>query len=786
MTRNLSRRQFLQLSALGLTAAAGAAALQSNGAVHLPAWASPAPASTGETIIPTLCMLCPSSCGLNVRVSNGRAVKVEGNPLHPTNQGVCCPKGQAALELLYSPERLPGPLLNNRTTGKLKPLSWDEAIALLASKLNELRSAGQAHTVGFIFGETRGHERAVIRRLLAAYGSPNAMELMDPDVQAVRTALFLTQGVNDLPVVDWQQTRYVLALGGSFLESSRHALTALSGLGTLRRSMPNRGKLVVVDSRLSVTASKADEWIPIRPGTLGALALGIAAVIINSGLYEESFVRDYTFGFEDFQDEAGTTHQGFKNFVLREYTLPRVEAITGIPSGTIARLAGEFAETRPAVALPPTGRVTLASGNALSSAMAIHALNALVGSIDAPGGILTQRYPKLADLPSWTQDAVAAQSLKAERIDGAGTPDYPIALSTVPRLAERVLSGQPYPLHVLLLSGANPVFDMPGGREFAEALRRVPFVVTMSPVLDETAAHADLILPVATPFEAWSGAYVEGVGYPGIGLAQPAVQPFRDARSLGDILLGLASKLGGSLSAALPFPDYATLVRRGVQGAGLNWDELARNGAWSQQVYFNAAPGSSVWRKEVIGRDRVAAPKDGRFDLFSRELFSALKSAGVDPQDQDCLPHFDLPVETADTYEFPLLLTAIETMTQARGFAAVLPTLSEVYGLQSNASWSSWVELNPRTAAALGIAEGDEVWVESPRGKLRARARLFEGLWPNAVAMPLGPGHASLLSWGRGTGFTAAGPNPLTLVEPRVEKYSGIWSGIPARVRIYK
>jgi anaerobic selenocysteine-containing dehydrogenase len=788
MSLKLTRRQFLAYSA-GALAIAGLGWRVADDPV-LSSVFRPAERSSvslaDEKFVPTICTLCPSSCGLSVRVVNGKAVKVEGNSLHPVNQGVCCPKGQASLEVLYSPERIQQPMMRANRADAWKNISWDDALALAATKLGDLRARGDAHTLAFVYGETRGQMRALIQRFLAAYGSPNAIDTSDRDTQAARLAMFLTQGINDVPVYQFEGMRYLISFGGSFVESNQALLTALSGVGFLRRGTPQRGKFVVVDPRLSVSAAKADEWIPIRPGTLGAFALGMAYVIIKSNLYDAAFVRDFTFGFDDFTDAAGVTHRGFKSLVLEEYTLDRVEAITGVPSGTIARLAGEFAASRPAVAMLPTGGTALASGNALASAMAIHALNALVGSIDAPGGVIVQRYPQLVELPKFTPDAIAQKGAAVKRVDAAGTRDYPLALSAYSTLAERILSQQPYALNALVLYNANPVFETAEGARFAQALDRVPFVVTFSSVLDESAAHANLILPASTSFEAWGDAYVQGTGFPGLALSQPVVAPVHNTRSAGDILLALAQRLGGNIAAALPFANYQSLLRYRVTGSTINWDDLVKNGAWSQMVYFNATPGSQVWNTEVVGRDRVNAPRDGRFDFFSREMFYALQNAGVAPTDRDCLPHFDLPSETADAKTFPFLLITPETMTQPRGWDGIVPTLEEVYGLQDGVRWDSWVELNRQAAAALGIKDGDLIWVESPRGKLKARAKLTEGLWANAVAMPLGQGHRTRLAWGRDTApDTTIGANPLTLCAGGTDKWSGL-AALMTRVKVYK
>ncbi|MEW5961296.1 MAG: molybdopterin-dependent oxidoreductase, partial [Chloroflexota bacterium] len=425
----ISRREFLRVGA-AVTAAGTTVAAASGTRLLLEHSRTPAAGSSravaaaplDETWLKTTCAMCPSGCGLEVRVVNGKAVKVEGNPLHPLNQGVCCLKGQASLEALYSPERLKRPRLQTgpRGSGDWVELSWNDALAMLAEHLATVRAGGLAHTVAFMHGDTRGQMRGLINRFMTAYGSPNTIARHSLDEQAARLGMFLTQGINGIPVYDLNGAAYVMTFGGNLLESSRHVIGYLGALAFMRRGRPERGKLVAVHPRLSLTGVKADEWVPIRPGAYAALALGMANVIINSGLYDEDFVRDFTFGFEDFTDEAGREHVGFKRLALEQYPLDRVESITGVPASTVARLAGEFATNRPAVAVMPTEPGGLSSGNSLYTAMAIHALNGLVGSIDAPGGVLVQRFPDLAAWPEFTPDEAALAGLARERIDGAG------------------------------------------------------------------------------------------------------------------------------------------------------------------------------------------------------------------------------------------------------------------------------------------------------------------------------------------------------------------------------
>jgi anaerobic selenocysteine-containing dehydrogenase len=785
-----TRREFLKLG-IGAAAAGAAGYFGQWGLREIGTPNSLDAAEAGvEAFVPAICSLCPSGCGLTVRVVDGRAVKVEGNALHPVNQGVCCPKGQASLEVLYSPERLPGPMRRKKshgdaasTLGDWERISWDDAIRLVTQKLQDLRAAGQSHTLALLYGETEGQTRPLLQRFMAAYGSPNLIAREAMDTQAARLAMLLTQGVNGFPVYDLENCRYLMSFGGSPLETGRNVMRSIAGISYMRRGQPDRGKVVVVDSRLNVTAGKADEWVPIRPGTLGAFALGIAHVLIQAGFYDREFVENFVFGFEDFVDEQGRSHRGFKSLVMDEYTLDRVEAITGVPGGTIARLAGEFGTNKPAVAMMPTGRMALTSGNGLFTAMAIHALNALAGSIETPGGVQVQNYPAIADWPALPADPVAEKGRAMARVDGAGSGDYPLALSVYQALGEHILSGQPYPINAMMLYRSNPVFDTPQGGRFADALARVPFVVSFSPVLDESAAYADLILPESTFFETWQDALIEGTGYPGVALAQPVVHPVQDTRNTGDVLLQITQGLGGPVAQALPWAGMETLLRYRYSKLDMGWDDLKSKGVWSGLVYYFAGRGSRAWN-DAVGRDRLAAPKDGRFDLFSRELFAALDA----PDDRTCLPHFEEPVESAPATEYPFLLISQETMTQPRNWSGIVPSLQEAYGVQTGTRWESWVEINPQAAGALGIKDGDPVWVESPAGKVKARARVYPGIWPNAVHLPLGQGHLTLAQWDRSSNNLPRqiGVNPYSIVASGTEKISGLAVSMPTRVKVYR
>jgi len=776
----LSRRDFIKFGTAAVATGVGLSALKP--AHETIAYQAP---SGEETIVKTTCALCPSGCGLDVRVVDGKAVKVEGNPLHPLNQGVCCLKGQTSLEVLYSPERIKRPRIQTgvRGSGDWKEISWDEALGLVVEKLAALRESGKPHTVVLMHGDLRGQMRQTANRFMRAYGSPNVISRESLGEGTARMALWLSQGVNALPVYDINNSNYVLTFGGNLLESSRNVIGYLGALAFMRRGRPQRGKLVAVHPRLSLTGIKADEWVPIRPGTYGALALGMANVIINSKLYNEDFVRDFTFGFEDFTDEDGVLHKGFKSLALEMYTLERVSAITGVSTDKIARIAGEFATNHPAVAVVPTEPGELSSGNALYTALAVHALNALVGSIDAKGGVTLQRFPDLPELPAYSLDAVARRGESQERVDGAGA-QFPLALSAYQNVPERILAEQPYPVEILFLLNANPVYDVPNGGRCVEALMKAPFVVSFASTLDESAAHSDLILPASTFLEVWGDDYLEGTGYAGISLRRPVVETVHDTRDPGDVLLELARRLGGSMAGAFPWDSYKDLVMERL--SKLDWEKLEANGNWSELIYFNAKPGSPAWG-DVVGRDRLNAPKDGRFDFFSRELFALLASDA----NQACLPHFEIPTTLIDSaagaLEYPFLLVTQPLLTQSQQWQGIVPTLQESYGLQGRVKWDSWVEMSQKAAEALHLEDGDRVWVESSLDRVQAIVRVYAGLWPNAVYLPPGQGHHTQVRWGKKSAErSVVGANPNTLTVFGSEPLTGLAVAGPARVRIYR
>ena len=748
-----------------------------------------------------VCLQCPSGCGIRIRSVMKWPVKLEGIKDYPINQGRLCPKGQAGLQVLYDPDRIRSPLKRKgeRGEGNWENISWKEGLDLVIKRLKTLRQGEKPQNLMVLGGRYRGHMAALMARFMEAYGSPNHLGNPARDSEGIRKGHFFTMGIKEFLAIHWEEVNYVLSFEESLLEASRPLLRNLWGYGFLRRGRPGvRGKLVQIEPRFSVTASKADQWVPIHPGTHGALALGIAHWIIRENKYDHDFIHHHTFGFDDWRDAEGKTRMGFKTLVLSEYSPKQVSLLTGVPAETIVQIAQEFSSHRPSIAI--SGRGVGMQTNGIYSQMTIDALNALVGSIDAPGGLLLQRKPPFGRWPPVQRDAMVEKGLSQPRADGAGSMPFPFAEELPWTLPERIQKGEPYSIDTLFVYYTNPLFNLPESEKLRTALEKVPFIVSFSPFMDETTLFSDLVLPDATYLERWQDDYAEpGLGFPMFGLRSPVIQPpLYDVRNTGDVLIEIAKGLGGSVAKSFPWKDFQEAMKDAIRGVFVSkrgsiqardfdefWKALIERGGWWDPPYP-----FGEWKK-------MFNTLSGKFEFFSIAMEQGLRevskrsSKGMDQilkelkiearGDRVFLPHFEKPRMTGDEKEYPFHLIPYVPMTAAEGRGANQPFLQEIYGPALKEKWDSWIEINPETGREMGIKDGDLIWVESPVRKLKGKARLFPGTDPKCIHIPYGQGHKAYGRWAKGRGIT---PNELLVRE--YDYLGGFASYYSTRVKIYK
>jgi len=732
-----TRRQFLQLTgatAAGAVVFAGcsprAGELLVQSAARLPE-----DMVTGiDNWYATICRMCPAGCGIIVRVMEGRAKKIEGNPDYPVNRGKLCARGQAGLQALYHPDRIQGPLRRNgdKGSGRFEPITWDAAVNELMGKLKELRTGQTPGELLLVTPPLTGHLALVLQRFAQAPGSGlqiatfEALEEARSTRMAVAQALGLGPAPTPVPFFDVANARFILSFGANFLDGWLSPVHYGVAYGQFRGRPQARGVLVQIEPRVTSSGASADQWIPIKPGTEGILALGIAQVVMAGGLADPTTAA---------QLEALT-----RSPRLEAYQPSSVAAATGVPEDQIVALARRLAGQGPSLVI--AGGPAAAQSNGRFNLTAILSLNRLVRSVGQSGGISLNPPSPLPEVP-------------------ASSSPWPSAWWQ--GLAQAISSGQPWPNanaplvtppKVLMVRGANPVHSLPAAFGFKDALAGVPYIVSFSSFMDETAALADLVLPEHTYLEDWGSDIPEpGPGFQVMGFQQPVVNRLYDTRSFGDVLLGVASELG--LSQDLPWKTFKDVLREGAQGlfrlrrgsiqaTGFEeyWMRLLQRGGW--------------WDEGARG---PAAPLPGQGSI-----------ADVEP-----------PTFAGSEQEYPFHLLPFPSSSMDEGSGANVPWLQATPDPITTAVWQTWVEVNLETGRRMGLQEGDIVKVESPQSSLEAPVYLHPGLRPDVVAIPMGQGHTLYGRYARDRGA-----NVFELLDPMLQKPDGGLAWAATRVRIIK
>lgn len=736
-----------------------------------------APGVEGRVV--SSCLVCPARCGIRARTVDGRLVAIGGNALHPVSRGGLCPRGIAGVQMQHHPDRLASPLVRTgiRGSGEWREVSTEGAVALIAERLRALRAAGRPEGLAVVAGYCEGSMRELWRSFLRAFGSPNYVA--DDYADGTDAVMALMHGIPRRPAYDLDQSALVLSFGAPLFESWWSPLQAYVAFGMRRAAGAEtaRSRFVQVDTRFSRTAARAHEWVGIRPGTYGVLALGIAYVLLKEELFDAAFVERQVAGFDDYRE-----------LVLGHYRTEEVSAATGVPVERIVALAKSFGERRPAVAV--LGPDVLLAPDGLLAGIAVHSLNVLVGSVNRPGGVLFGDDPPLDPLAEPVLDVPARTGLA--RAPALGTGPAFGAGDEAARFAGAVASGAGPAPDALLLYYANPLASASDPALWRTVLERVPFVVSFSPFLDETARHADLVLPDLMAYERWQDAPAPAsYPYPVWGVARPIVEPPAGAMHTGEALLTLARGLGGTVASSLPYADVEALLRARARGLfrarrGMTfgeeferahlrqmeergwwlpahlefdafWDDLVARGGWMDLFYDHTDPA------------RLARTADGRIHLLPVPLERALRAEGRGRAAYRLGTAPDAP--PADG--FPLRLLPYRISTLASGTLALEPWLAEQPTIFGDRHWVPWVEVHPDTAAGLGLGDGALVRVRSARGDYRARLKTFPGVAPDTVCAPYGLRHPD--------GELA---NPLALTDGTGDPLTGLPSWSSTFVRL--
>jgi anaerobic selenocysteine-containing dehydrogenase len=503
MSENISRRDFLKLAGMGTAAVLTGCGPVSRYVTRQAYAEMPEYNQTGvSTTYATTCRECSAGCGLLVRVFEGRAVGVSGNPVHPVNQGKLCSRGITSLQGLYNPDRVQGPVWQNRGNTP-KPIDWETAADVIKTALAEPEGTA------FLLGMDSDHLYDFANELTASIGAPRPMRYDAYACFEARTTLaeacLQVLGVEALPFFDVGGADVVFSFGANFLETWLSPLAYSRGYSQFRQGdLGQRGHMVQFEARRSLTAAAADEWIPLRPGSdhVVALALGRMVADLRGAEMPAVFAK---------ADAVQAAEQA------------------GISLEQLNGLASRFASAGKVLAIPGGG--ALGHANGAATARAILALNVLVGNIGQPGGLLF----------SFAEDTSAT-------------------LENLSALVDAMHQGK---VKVLFIHGVNPVFELPNTLGFQEALQNVPTVISFATYPDETALASTYILPDHSPLEGW-GYQRNPVGSDRemMTSAQPVVVPLYDTRSSIDVFLRAAQLTGGSLAEKINYSDEVDFLQK--------------------------------------------------------------------------------------------------------------------------------------------------------------------------------------------------------------------------------
>ena len=664
------------------------------------------PRNGTETWATSVCRECPAACGIRVRLMDGTPVKIEGNPNCPIARGRLCAKGQAALEAYFDPDRLTGPAkrVGRRGEDRWAPIGWDEAIATLASHITAASSAG---AIVALAADERGPMDDAWTKFWTAANARLAWTVPATAERLAPAFLALTGAAGD-PTFDLERATHVLSFGAPIVEDWLSPVWAQRSYGRFRRTAARpRGRLIQIEPRRSLTARKADEWLPVAAERQSILAYGIASVLLREDRVDRRQLA-----------ELGANAGQFESTVVGHYTPDAVAIATGVPVVTLLRLARDLVATpQPLIVVGADAPRTLAD--------AVFALNALVGAIDRPGGVF------LTPSRRTTRDSRAVASLFAD------------------------LAAHATRTTVLALRDASALRALDAPADVDRALERCGFVVSFSPYADESTAAADLVLPTHTALESWHAIVPPTAdGADKVACARPAVAPRLDTRDLVAVLHQAGGAVGGAAADATPESAEAAIqpeierlwnLRRGVPYATTfetNWMRQLERGGW----WVPAAATSDEFSRTLLDAGGWVDPY-----VASGLLRQAIVQRGgltfVPPPAGEidaALPE-TLPTSLGENVSAPpssssiLRLVAFTPSTVNLAGSPNQPLLFELLGQPDNAPWRVWAELNPSTAKRLGIEPGAPIRISSSAGSIQAVASLVEHTPANTIAVAYVP-----------------------------------------------
>jgi len=651
-----------------------------------------------EKVVYSLCFMCSVRCPIKVFVKDDEVRWIEGSPHVPGMEGSLCPRGAAGIALLKDHQRLQSPLIRTgpRGSGKWKKASWEEALDYVGDTLKKIIDEHGARSV--VLGERTQLSTHVSQTFLKAIGSPNHFTHDALCKGSVNTACRSLFGYTDAQMgFDYKNTKHIVLYGRNFFEAIE-----VKGVNSLLDAMDNGAKVTYIDPRVTVTATKANRYWMIRPGTDLALNYGLIHVLLRERLYDKTFTDRWVSGMQELES------------FIEPYSPEWAEKETGIAAGEITSLAREVSKDKPSVIFH-FGYRGASLTNEIYLRRSILILNSLMGSIEAKGGLFFKKGPgEVGRKPARKLTEQKFPPIDAPRFDKVGTEAFPLpdpAHGVAQMLPDAILNDDPYPLKALIAYRFDPLMSIPESELTLRALEKLDLVVTIDINFSDIAWYSDVILPESIYLERTDCLQQANGLKPQLFLRRQAVTPRYNTMPGAVILKKLAERLG--VGNYFPFSNSEELVQWQLEGTGFSLEDFDKKGfvAYTDKQIF--------WdRKDGI---KLKTPS-GKIELVS----SLLQKAGF-----ESFPAYE-PIAKPSQGEFRLTVGRCAAHTH-------ISTQNNLYLNELVPENSLWI--NNRAAEGLGIKDGSLVSVSSNNGSGMIKSYVTDLIHPEAVFMLHGFGH---------------------------------------------
>lgn len=648
----------------------------------------------------TICSICnpDSHCGIDAYVQNGKLIKVEGTACNPHSGGTLCAKGAAQRQYVYHKDRILYPMkrVGEKGSGKFERITWEEAYATIAAKLHAHKEHFGAKSVCFFSGFSKWY-RPGLMRLASAFGTPNYATESSTCFRATQLSWKLVFGAGTQP--DFANANLMV------LWSKNPAHSQFYQSRLIYDRLDAGMKLIAVDPRNTPMTERADIHLKLRPGTDGALALSIAHVMIEEGIYDKEFVENYTHGFEEYKA------------YIAQFTPEKGEELTGVPREKIIAAARMYASVKPAAMMVSASPV-VHHVNGLQNYRAAMMLIGLTGNFDVKGGNVITPYGYCYSSSFVKTNERAYEGTRFDGEKGIGEEEFPVWFRLVQdevqamRIPRYILEKDPYELKSLVGFGLNHRM-WPDSNYMAQALKAIDFFVNVELFMTPTCQYADIILPACSSMER-SEIRVYNENY--VICSEQAIEPLGESRHDMQIILDLAKAL--KLDDPMLNKTYDEFMDFLIEPAGLTLEELRKHpgGMYAPVIQPHT---------ERAYREKGFNTPSGKMEFYSTVL--------ADYQDRE--GYHPLPIFKNYFDVYPRLSPREYPFTLSTGCRKPHLVHTRCYRLPWIMSLEdvSLADIHPIDAEKLGLAQDDPIIIESPKGSLDARANITTVGQPGVV-----------------------------------------------------